>query len=202
MLKRSFDIAVAGILLLLLSPVLLMTAFVIFLMLGSPIFFLQLRPGKYSKPFYIIKFRSMRDACDQNGHVLPDKDRLTKLGVFLRRTSLDELPELLNVLKGDMSLVGPRPLLIQYADYYTNEELVRFDVRPGITGLAQISGRNNLSWDARLQFDINYVHNQSLSIDIQILIKTFLKVIKSEDVAVDSYEIEPDLNDVRLPRKT
>ena len=200
-MKRIFDIGLSSILLIILFPVMLLTFLLVYIKHGSPIFFKQKRPGKNGVPFNIIKLRTMRDAVDDNGIPLSDKERLTNLGVFFRRTSLDELPELLNVLKGEMSLVGPRPLLMQYMDYYTHAELKRFTFRPGITGLAQVSGRNNLSWDDRLQLDIDYINNWSFWLDLKILVMTVIKVTTSDDVVVDSYEVEPDLNEVRTLRE-
>lgn len=146
--------------------------------------FSQLRPGKDEKIFRMYKFRTMTDCRDENGHLLPDSERITQFGAFLRKSSLDELPSLWNILKGDMSLVGPRPLLVEYLDYYTDEEKRRHKVRPGLTGLAQVSGRNNLGWDERLNIDIQYVNNPSLLLDIKILLKTFYKVIKKDDVVI------------------
>jgi len=180
----------------------LITFVLVYIKHGSPIFFKQKRPGKNGIPFYIIKLRTMKDAVDENGTPLSDKERLTNLGVFLRRTSLDELPELLNVLKGEMSLVGPRPLLIQYLPYYTEEENKRFLVRPGITGLAQISGRNYLPWDDRLKLDIKYVENQSFLLDMRILILTFWKVIMKKDIATDTDTVETFLDQERTNIKT
>jgi undecaprenyl phosphate N,N'-diacetylbacillosamine 1-phosphate transferase len=151
---------------------------------GSPFFF-QPRPGKNEKVFKIIKFKTMNDKKDIDGKLLPDEERLTKLGNFIRKTSLDEIPQFINIIKGDMSLVGPRPLRVRYLPYYTPEEKIRHTIRPGVTGLAQVSGRNNLDWDEKLQKDIEYVKNLSLGLDISILIKTVLKVIKSQDVVLD-----------------
>lgn len=168
--------------LLLCAPILAVIALLVRLKLGSTVLFRQQRPGLHGKPFTLYKFRTMTNARDANGNLLPDADRLTNFGRFLRRTSLDELPELINVLKGDMSLVGPRPLLIRYLPYYTERERKRFEVKPGITGLAQISGRNHLLWDKRLELDVQYVEQQSLLLDIQILLRTVIKVLKRADV--------------------
>ena len=151
-------------------------------MRGNPFFF-QDRPGKDEKIFRLIKFRSMSNKKDKDGNLLPDEKRITSYGEFIRKTSLDELPELLNILKGDMAIVGPRPLLVKYLPYYTEEERLRHTVRPGLTGLAQINGRNNLDWDPRLALDVEYVKNLSLINDIKIIFKTVFKVFKREDIA-------------------
>lgn len=155
--------------------------------LGSPVFFTQQRPGKDEKIFKLYKFRTMTDEKDENGNLLPDEVRLTKFGKFLRSTSLDEIPEIINILKGDMSLVGPRPLLIQYLNRYTNEQHKRHEVRPGITGLAQVCGRNLLSWEEKFKLDVYYVHNISLAEDIKILIKTFFTIFKREGISSDNH---------------
>ena len=181
-LKRWIDIAGSLVLLIFLCPVFLCVSFLVWRNIGLPILFRQQRPGLHGKPFTLYKFRTMTDARDADGNLLPDAERLTNFGRFLRRTSLDELPELINVLKGDMSLVGPRPLLIRYLPYYTERERKRFEVKPGITGLAQISGRNHLLWDKRLELDVQYVEQQSLLLDIQILLRTVIKVLKRADV--------------------
>lgn len=183
MLKRIIDITASSIALVALSPVLAVTAYRVKKNLGSPILFKQTRPGLNGKPFEMIKFRTMKEGTDEEGNTLPDSERLTPFGKKLRSTSLDELPELWNVLKGDMSLVGPRPLLMRYLPYFTTEEMKRFKVRPGITGLAQISGRNFLSWNERFQLDIKYVNNQSLLLDLKIIFLTLKKVIRADDIA-------------------
>ncbi|ELA6780359.1 sugar transferase [Vibrio alginolyticus] len=183
-MKRIIDVLTSLVAMVILSPVFCLLYFLIKIKLGSPVFFSQLRPGKDEKIFRMYKFRTMTDCRDENGHLLPDSERITQFGAFLRKSSLDELPSLWNILKGDMSLVGPRPLLVEYLDYYTDEEKRRHKVRPGLTGLAQVSGRNNLGWDERLNIDIQYVNNPSLLLDIKILIKTFYKVIKKDDVVV------------------
>lgn len=181
-IKPNLDIFTAFIGLLLLSPI-----FIIVLLLlavankGKPFFF-QKRPGKNERIFSIIKFKSMSDAKDNNGDLLPDKNRLTAVGAFVRKTSLDELPQLINVLKGDMSLIGPRPLLINYLPFYTKREKLRHSVKPGITGLAQVSGRNNLNWDQRLEMDVNYIEKISFALDVKILIKTIKGVVIRKDV--------------------
>ena len=166
--------------------------------LGAPVIFKQARPGKDEKIFYMYKFRSMSDARDEAGNLLPDSERLTKFGRLLRSSSLDELPELFCILKGDMSLIGPRPLTVAYLPYYTEEERVRHSVRPGLTGLAQVNGRNNLSWEERFAYDIEYVKNISLKMDISILLKTVGKVLKSEDIVVCG---ENQLRDFDVERK-
>lgn len=181
-MKRLFDFIVSFSVLIVLLPIIIVVAILIRFKLGSPILFTQDRPGLNSKTFKMYKFRSMTDICDENGKPLPDKERITQFGSFLRSSSLDELPGLWNILKGDMSLVGPRPLLVEYLDFYTATESKRHNVRPGLTGLAQISGRNNLAWDERLKMDVEYVDNQSFLLDLKILFLTFIKVIKKEDV--------------------
>jgi lipopolysaccharide/colanic/teichoic acid biosynthesis glycosyltransferase len=183
MAKRLFDILVSLSVLLFGAPVLLLLCLAVRINMGSPIFFRQERPGLNGEIFEIIKFRTMRDAYDQDGKPLPDAERLTKLGRLLRATSLDELPELLNVLKGEMSLVGPRPLLVRYLPIYTPEQARRHDVRPGITGLAQVRGRNALDWDSKFAYDIEYVDNQSLWFDLRILFETVRAVVKREGIS-------------------
>lgn len=184
MLKRTIDFLFALFALVTLLPVLIVVAVLVRVKLGSPILFSQQRPGLNGKIFRMYKFRSMTDERDESGALLPDKVRLTKFGSFLRSSSLDELPGLWNILKGDMSLVGPRPLLVEYLEYYTEREQLRHSLRPGLTGLAQVSGRNNLAWDERLEIDVEYVQNQSFLLDLKILYLTFIKVIKKEDVVV------------------
>ena len=183
MAKRLFDILVSLSVLLFGAPVLLLLCLAVRINMGSPIFFRQERPGLNGEIFEIIKFRTMRDAYDQDSKPLPDAERLTKLGRLLRATSLDELPELLNVLKGEMSLVGPRPLLVRYLPIYTPEQARRHDVRPGITGLAQVRGRNALDWDSKFAYDIEYVDNQSLWFDLRILFETVRAVVKREGIS-------------------
>jgi len=184
MFKRLIDILFALSMVILLLPIILIVAILVRVKLGSPILFSQQRPGLNGKIFRMYKFRSMTDERDESGALLPDKVRLTKFGSFLRSSSLDELPGLWNILKGDMSLVGPRPLLVEYLEYYTEREQLRHSLRPGLTGLAQVSGRNNLAWDERLEIDVEYVQNQSFILDLKILYLTFIKVIKKEDVVV------------------
>lgn len=196
-IKRVLDFIFSFFVLILISPLLIFLSLIIFFFHGWPVLFLQKRPGRKERPFKMIKFRTMTNKKDKNGNLLPDKQRITKLGAFLRKTSLDELPELFNVLKGDMSLVGPRPLLIKYLPYYTAREKARHNVRPGITGLSQISGRNHLSWDERLELDVQYVENHSLWLDIKILFKTVGNVLKQKDVVAVSSEIMPDFDDYR-----
>ncbi len=183
-MKRLFDVLFSILLLTLLFPVLIVVSFLVRTKLGSPVLFSQLRPGKNEKVFRMFKFRSMTDSKGENGQLLPDSQRITEFGSFLRKSSLDELPSLWNILVGDMSFVGPRPLLVEYLDYYTDEEQCRHSVRPGLTGLAQVSGRNNLGWDDRLKIDIQYVENFSFMLDLKILFLTVYKVLKKEDVVV------------------
>ncbi len=183
MLKRLFDIAASALGLLLLSPILLVLGWLIHRRLGAPVLFRQKRPGLNGHPFQMIKFRTMRDAFDPNGEPLPDAERLTSLGRFLRSSSLDELPELWNVLKGDMSLVGPRPLLMDYLPLYTPEQFRRHAVRPGITGWAQVNGRNALSWEEKFELDIWYVDHRSLWLDIKIIFKTLKKVLIRDGIS-------------------
>ncbi|WP_413297854.1 sugar transferase [Brevundimonas phoenicis] len=180
--KRGVDIFASLSAIIVLSPVLLVTALLVWLRLGSPILFRQLRPGLHERPFEMIKFRSMRDAVDADGRPLPDMDRLTSFGRWLRSTSLDELPELWNVLKGDMSLVGPRPLLMEYLDYYTDEERIRHSVRPGLTGLSQINGRNSATWEEKFSMDSEYVQRHSFLLDITIILKTLKKILTRDDI--------------------
>jgi sugar transferase EpsL len=181
-MKRLLDFMGALILLVVLSPVLLMLTILIRAQLGSPVFFRQIRPGYKGKAFTIVKFRTMRDAVDRNGRHLPDELRLTSLGQKLRAGSLDELPELWNVLKGEMSLVGPRPLLMEFLPYYSIEQARRHEVRPGMTGWAQINGRNSISWEDKLKYDVWYVDNWSLLLDLKILFLTIPKVLAREDI--------------------
>lgn len=165
--------------------------------LGSPILFTQDRPGKDEKIFKLYKFRTMTDERDENGNLLPDEIRLTKFGKLLRRTSLDELPEAFNIIKGDMSIVGPRPLLVSYLPWYSEEEKHRHDVRPGLSGLAQVNGRNFVDWDHRLAFDIQYVEKITFAGDFRIILQTALKFVKKEDIAVDTNKVEPNFAEER-----
>lgn len=187
MLKRLFDITVATTALVVLSPVYGFLVYKVNKNLGSPVLFRQTRPGRYGIPFEMIKFRSMVDSKDANGNPLPDSGRLTPFGQKLRSSSLDELPELWNVVKGDMSLVGPRPLLMEYLPLYNKEQNRRHLLRPGITGYAQVNGRNAISWDEKFELDIWYVENQSLWLDIKILFKTVIKVLKAEDIKASNH---------------
>jgi len=180
--KRLFDLWVASALIIILSPILVLIGFMVRVVNGSPVLFHQIRPGIGGKPFTIFKFRTMTNEYDKKGNKLPDADRLTALGRVLRNTSLDELPELLNVIIGDMSLVGPRPLLMQYLERYTAEQARRHEVKPGITGWAQINGRNALTWEEKFKLDIWYVDNQSLWLDLKIIALTILKIIKREGI--------------------
>ena len=195
--KRPLDALLSGTALVLLSPVMGITALLVKRKLGSPVLFRQARPGRDEKIFLLCKFRTMTDARDAEGKLLPDEERMTPFGAFLRSTSLDELPELLNILKGDMALVGPRPLLVQYLPYYTEDERHRHDVRPGLTGLAQISGRNLVQWDQRLAYDVEYVKKITFRGDLTILMKTIGKVLKRADVAVDPEADEGYLDQIR-----
>ena len=200
--KRFLDILISGMALILLSPVFLTVAILVRVKLGSPIIFHQKRPGKDEKIFTLCKFRTMTDGKDEKGNLLPDEVRLTSFGKLLRATSLDELPELWNILKGDMSLVGPRPLLVEYLPYYREEEKLRHSVRPGLTGYAQVNGRNFLGWDHRLEKDVFYVKNLSFLLDLKILIKTVMVVVKKEDVSVDSNAVECYLWEERRDKET
>ncbi|WP_034265167.1 sugar transferase [Aminiphilus circumscriptus] len=181
--KRCFDVAVSGAALILLSPLFALLALLVRLRLGSPVFFRQMRPGLLGKPFSMVKFRTMTDARDAEGRLLPDEERLTPFGRFLRSTSLDELPELWNVLRGDMSLVGPRPLLLAYLDRYSPEQARRHEVRPGITGLAQVNGRNALTWEEKFRLDVVYVDTWTFGLDLRILAKTVVAVLRREGIA-------------------
>ena len=183
MIKRFTDIVITAAALLIASPVLLLVAIAVRVNLGSPVLFRQQRPGLHKRAFTMVKFRTMRDAIGRDGRPLPDVDRLTPFGTLLRSTSLDELPELWNVLRGDMSLVGPRPLLMEYLDRYTPEQKRRHEVRPGVTGWAQVNGRNALSWDERFRHDVWYVEHQSLTLDLQILMRTLTMVLRRTGVS-------------------
>lgn len=190
-IKRGVDIAVSVSGLLFLAPLAILIALGVRLTLGSPVFFRQQRPGLNAKPFSLYKFRTMRDKTDSEGKLLPDEDRLSRFGTFLRRTSLDELPELFNVLKGDMSLVGPRPLLREYLDRYTPRQARRHEAKPGITGWAQVNGRNALSWEEKFELDVWYVDNQSLLLDLKILWMTLLIVLKREGISQEGHATMP-----------
>lgn len=187
MIKRLFDILVSATALVLLSPVIAIVAWQISRKMGSPVLFRQTRPGLNGRPFQMVKFRTMKDAVDVEGNPLPDSERLTPFGQFLRSSSLDELPELWNVLKGDMSLVGPRPLLMEYLPLYSPEQYRRHEVRPGVTGWAQVNGRNAISWDDKFKFDVWYVDNQSFWLDLKILLLTVKKVFVREGISADGH---------------
>lgn len=200
-LKRLIDIVVSAAGIIVLSPVLLILWILVRVKLGKPAIFTQERPGKDEKIFKLYKFRSMTGERDEKGELLPDEVRLTAFGEKLRGTSLDELPELFNILKGDMSLIGPRPLLVGYLPYYTKREQLRHSVRPGLTGLAQVSGRNFIAWDDRLAKDVEYVENLSLLLDLKILLRTVMVVFKKENVAVETDSVEGYLWDERKRRE-
>ena len=181
-MKRLVDIIVASIALFLLSPIFIFVAYKVRKNLGSPVFFYQERPGKNCDLFKMMKFRSMKNAFDKDGHPLPDDQRITPFGKKLRSTSLDEMPQLINVLKGDMSIVGPRPQLSEFVEHYTSDQLRRHEVKPGMTGLAQVSGRNNLSWEEKFDLDVQYVEKQSIMFDFKIMFKTVEVMVKKEGI--------------------
>ncbi|OIU86258.1 sugar transferase [Acinetobacter sp. AR2-3] len=185
MLKRLLDIIIASIALILLSPLYFYVAHKVKKNLGSPVLFRQVRPGLHGKPFEMIKFRSMKDAVDAQGNPLPDSERLTPFGKMLRSSSLDEMPELWNVIKGDMSIVGPRPLLMEYLPLYSPEQAKRHDVRPGMTGHAQVNGRNAIGWEEKFKLDTWYVENQSIWLDFKIMFKTVHKVLAKDDISAE-----------------
>ena len=182
MLKRLLDIIIASIALILLSPLYAFVAYKVKKNLGSPVLFRQVRPGLHGKPFEMIKFRTMKDAMDEQGNPLPDSERLTPFGQMLRSSSLDEMPELWNVIKGDMSIVGPRPLLMEYLPLYSPEQAKRHHVRPGMTGHAQVNGRNAIGWEEKFKLDAWYVENQSVWLDFKIMLKTVKKVLAKDDI--------------------
>ena len=190
--KRLFDFLVAGTGIIVLSPFLLLLTLMVRIYLGSPVLFRQYRPGLHGKPFRLLKFRTMTDTRNTEGHLLPDAERLTAFGRFLRHTSLDELPGLFNVLKGDLSLVGPRPLLMQYLDRYTPKQMRRHNVSPGITGWAQVQGRNAISWDQKFTLDIWYVDNHSWWLDIKILTLTVMKMFRQEGISHSGHVSMPE----------
>ncbi|WP_109427154.1 sugar transferase [Aggregatibacter kilianii] len=192
MLKRLFDIVVSLFVLILFSPIYLFLAYKVKKNLGSPVLFKQIRPGLHGKPFEMVKFRTMKDAVDGQGNPLPDAERLTPFGKMLRATSLDELPEFWNVLKGEMSLVGPRPLLMEYLPLYNERQAKRHEVKPGITGYAQVNGRNAISWEQKFELDTWYVENRSFCLDIKILFKTVWKVVAKDDINA--------VNDATMPK--
>lgn len=183
-IKRTLDLILSLMALIVLMPLMIIIGILVRINLGSPIIFKQKRPGKNEKIFTLYKFRTMTDKRDIDGNLLPDEYRLTKFEKFLRSTSLDELPELINIIKGDMAIVGPRPLLVEYLPYYTEEEKHRHDVRPGLTGLAQVNGRNLLEWDERLKKDLEYINSISVKNDLFIIFRTIINVIKRKDIAV------------------
>lgn len=185
MLKRLLDIIIASTALILLSPLYAFVAYKVKKNLGSPVLFRQVRPGLYGKPFEMIKFRTMKDAVDANGQPLPDSERLTAFGKMLRSTSLDEMPELWNVIKGDMSIVGPRPLLTEYLPLYNEEQAKRHNVRPGMTGYAQVNGRNAIGWEEKFKLDTWYVEHQSTLLDFKIMFKTVHKVLAKDDISAE-----------------
>ena len=199
-IKRILDILISLTFIVLFSWLYLILVILVRIKLGSPVLFCQERPGYNEKIFTLYKFRTMTDKRDEKGNLLPDSERLTRFGSMLRSTSLDELPEMFNILKGDMSLIGPRPLLVEYLPYYTAEERLRHSVRPGLTGLAQVSGRNYLAWDKRLAKDVEYVNHISFIMDFRIIIKTIMVVFKKEDVSVDTNVVEGYLWDERQKR--
>lgn len=195
--KRACDFVLSLIGLLLLSPVFFLVMILLSIANKGNPFFVQVRPGKDEQNFKIIKFKTMNDQKDEMGNLLPDAKRLTKIGSFVRKTSLDEIPQLINVLIGDMSLIGPRPLLLRYLPYYTNQERLRHSVKPGITGLAQVNGRNLLNWEDRIQFDLDYVNQLSFQLDFKIFILTIKSVIFSENIVVDPESQLQNLDDQR-----
>jgi len=190
-MKRAIDLIVAALGIIILFPLFLLLVILVRVKLGSPIFFRQARGGLNGREFNIIKFRSMSDRRDEEGKLLPDGERLTSFGHFLRKTSLDELPELFNILKGEMSLVGPRPLLIEYLDLYTSEQFRRHDVKPGITGWAQINGRNALTWEDRFRLDTWYIDHQSFRLDLKILVMTIISVITRKGISASNHPSMP-----------
>lgn len=185
-IKRSFDIIFSLTVLIMLSPIFLIIAILVKIKLGGPIFFVQERIGMYNRPFKMYKFRTMRDTKDSSGNLLSDNERLTKFGKTLRSTSLDELPEFFNILRGEMSLIGPRPLLPEYLPLYSGEQIKRHNVLPGLTGWAQVNGRNSISWTEKFELDVWYVENWSLKLDLKIFFLTIVKVIKREDINQES----------------
>lgn len=198
--KRLVDIVCSLAAIILLSWLYIIVAVLVRIKLGSPVIFCQRRPGKDEKIFKLYKFRTMTDERDEKGELLPDEVRLTEFGKILRASSLDELPELFNILKGDMSIIGPRPLLVSYLPWYTEEEKHRHDVRPGLSGLAQVNGRNFVDWDRRLQFDIEYVNKITFFGDIKIIWMTIASVLKKSDVAVVTDDVEGNLAEIRAEK--
>ena len=196
--KRVFDFGISLVALIIISPILLVvTIWLHFANKGAGAFFFQLRPGKNGKIFKVVKYKTMTDERDENGELLPDSERLTTVGRFVRSTSIDELPQLFNVLKGDMALIGPRPLLVQYLPYYTEREQLRHTVRPGISGWAQVHGRNTAKWDDRLELDAYYAEHVSLWLDLKVIAITIKNVLMRKDISVDSNAVEPYLDEER-----
>ncbi len=195
--KRTIDFFMSLILLVILSPIMVLVLILLFLSTRRNPFFIQTRPGLNEKSFRIIKLKTMNDNKSENGTLLPDAQRLTTIGRFVRKTSLDEIPQLINVLMGDMAIIGPRPLLVRYLPHYSERERLRHSVRPGITGLAQVNGRNTVGWTERLSFDVDYVENLSLKLDLKIIYKTILKVVSSENIVVDPEAIMKNFDDER-----
>ncbi len=193
-IKRALDLIIALVGFICISPIFFLLAVLVRVKIGKPVFFKQDRPGRHEKIFTLYKFRTMSNEKDENGRLLPDSERLNQFGKMLRRSSLDELPELVNIIKGEMSIIGPRPLLIRYLPYYTEEERSRHSIRPGLTGLAQVNGRNLLKWDSRLGLDVEYVKTVSFKLDLKIFIKTILKVVKKEDIIVTDQSSHLDLD--------
>lgn len=196
-LKRGIDLAVAITLALLTCPIMLVVASLIYAKMGKPVVFTQIRPGQDGKPIRFYKFRTMRNVCGLDGKPLPDAQRLTTLGVFIRKTSMDELPQLWNVFKGEVSLVGPRPLLIEYLPYYSVKESLRHSVPPGITGWAQINGRNDISWDERLRLDVEYVNNWSNTLDLKIMLLTIHRILMPRGINAAGHATMTRLDDER-----
>ena len=200
LIKRCIDLVLSTGAVVLLSPILVAVVSIVRLQMGAPVLYPQTRPGRGGLPFKIFKFRTMSDARNADGNLLTDADRLTPLGRFLRATSLDELPELINIIKGDMSIVGPRPLLMQYLDRYSSEQARRHEVRPGLTGWAQVNGRNAISWEEKFKLDVWYVDNQSFWLDLKIIVLTVLKVIKREGISADGedtmHEFYPQITQI------
>ncbi len=200
-IKRTLDLILSLMALIVLMPLMIIIGILVRINLGSPIIFKQKRPGKNEKIFTLYKFRTMTDKRDIDGNLLPDEYRLTKFGKFLRSTSLDELPELINIIKGDMAIVGPRPLLVEYLPYYTEEEKHRHDVRPGLTGLAQVNGRNAISWEEKLKYDTEYIKEISFYSDLKIIFKTIKKTIKREDILMGNEFVVGKFIDQRKNKK-
>lgn len=193
-IKRASDIAIAGFSVVILSPVFVLIEFLVRKRIGAPVLFQQVRPGLHGRPFTIFKFRTMTQCCDEKGKLLPDADRLTPLGRLFRKTSVDELPGLFNVLKGDMSIVGPRPLLMQYLDRYTPEQARRHDVKPGLTGWAQVNGRNALTWEEKFKLDVWYVDNWSFKLDLKIIGMTIRSVLRREGISQEGEATASEFN--------